>query len=228
MRITLWDEPSRRNDLRPGERAPAPAHDLLWNLSEREGSRASFSSLSLMRLIQKHRCDCKMRSFVSVSQSLTSAAPSHNYGGVWHYSRSRQGDPLIYYSLSAGPAHVTCTVSCVLIKAHPIQGIWSPTSNATQPLNRFKLDHFHVEENGTGGNLLTTDFYSWQHIKASKNQSPNHHIVLKVAVEIQITALFQPPSLRESCRENAILGKTLEYIPGFRFITAVQHFNVTI
>lgn len=158
----------------------------------------------VMHLIQKDRCDCKMRSFVSVSQPLTSAAPSHNYGGMWHYSRSRRGDPLIYYSLSAGPAHVTCTVSCVLIKAHPMRGIWSPTSNATQPLNRFKLDHFHVEEKGTGGNLFTTDFYSWQHIKASKNQSPNHHIALKVAVEIQITALFQPPSLRKTRRENAI------------------------
>lgn len=85
-----------------------------------------------------------------------------------------------------------------------------------------------MEENGTGGNLFTTDFYSWQHIRASKNQSPNHHIALKVAVEIHITALFQPPSLSETRRENAILGKTLEYIPGFRFITAVPHFNVTI
>lgn len=181
-----------------------------------------------MHLIQKDRCDCKMRSFVSVSQPLTSAAPSHNYGGMWHCSRSRRGDPLIYYSLSAGPARVTCTVGCVLIKAHPIRGIWSPTSSATQPLNGSKLDHFHAEENGTGGNLFTADLYSWQHIEAFKNQSPNHHIALKVAVEIQITVVFQPPSLRETRRENAILGKTLEYIPGFRFITAVQPFNVTI
>lgn len=75
--------------------------------------------------------------------------------------------------------------------------------------------------------LLQT-FIHWQHIKASKNQSPNHHIALKVAAEIQITALFQPPSLRETRRENAILGKTQEYNPGFRFIAAVQHFNVTI
>lgn len=210
---------------------PLP-HMICCEICRREKDRGPPSLLSffffVMHLIQKDRCDCKMRSFVSVSQSLTSAAPSHNYGGMWHYSRSRRGDPLIYYSLSAGPAHVTCTVSCVLIKAHPIRGIWSPTSNATQSLNGFKLDHFHVEENGTGVNLFTTDFYSWQHIKASKNQSPNHHIALKVAAEIQITALFQPPSLRETRRENAILGKTLEYIPGFRFITAVQHFNVTI
>lgn len=117
-------EPSGQDDLQPLR----CTYSLPWNLSRRrmEGAGCFFFSIffpSRLHLIQKDRCDFQMRSFVSVSRWLTSPLrPATITVACGITPGGGGGDPLIYYGLSAGAARVTRTVSCVLIRAHPIRG----------------------------------------------------------------------------------------------------------
>lgn len=94
-----------------------------WRALAAASSSSSFFFLPPLHLIQKDRCDFQMRSFVSVSRWLTSPPlPATITVACGITPGGGGGDPLIYYGLSAGAARVTWTVSCVLIRAHPIRG----------------------------------------------------------------------------------------------------------
>lgn len=117
--------PSRQHDL-----WPLTARTICRDICRREGWRAlATASSSFFSLPFPHRNWFERTGVTSKWGPLFLSAsgpprPCSQPQLRWHVALLREvagGDPLIYYSLSAGAARATRTVSCVLIRAHPIR-----------------------------------------------------------------------------------------------------------